>query len=114
MKQRVKDFSKGTGFVKQEHKFQSTSNEEGRKAATSFLNLEESDNLQDMINYAASIRENGADLKASKVHPIERLYDQVLTENRQNSNSNQSQYHNNTTVHTNERADTVIASILKK
>jgi len=58
MKTRVKDYSKGTGFIKEEHKFSPGVQEEGKKKEINFLNYEEADNLQDMINFAASINQN--------------------------------------------------------
>jgi len=57
-KTRVKDFSKGTGYIKDEHKFPVTQPEEGKKKEINFLNYEEADNLQDMINFAASMNQN--------------------------------------------------------
>lgn len=57
VKQRQKSLSKGNGLIKEEHRFPviNTSFEAPKK--DNFLNLEEANNLQDMINYAASINQ---------------------------------------------------------
>jgi len=62
IKPRIKEYSKGTGFVNDQHKF-STEKEEKK-----YLNIEEKDNLNDMLNYVASQTES---------HPIESLYSNV-------------------------------------
>lgn len=95
IKHRVKDLSKGTGFVKEEHKFNAD------KKAYVTLNIEEADNLQDMINYAASINHSQ---ESKNIKPIESLYTQALS---------QVNDHNNN-YYTNEKADSKIAEILKK
>ena len=70
-----------------------------------FLNIEEADNLQDMINFAASIsatkKESAACKDAASDFPIESLYAQVL-----NANAN-GQF-------TNEKLDSNISEILKR
>ena len=66
IKPRVKEHSKGSGFVKEEHKFSSEKNEK------KYLNIEEKDNLNDMLNYVASQTES---------HPIESLYSNVKNKN---------------------------------
>jgi pentatricopeptide repeat protein len=72
-KQRVKEYSKGTGFIKEENKFQPI---QSQKEKESFLNLEESSNLQDLINFAASRVET-----ETKDLPVESLYTQILNNN---------------------------------
>jgi len=101
VKPRVKDFSKGTGFIKEEHKFTTAHQEDNKKKEVNFLNLEESDNLQDMINFAASINQNE---KNRNIYPIESLYSQVL-----NSESN-----TQSLIYTNEKLDNVLADLLKR
>jgi len=106
---RQKSLSKGTGFVKDEHKFPSTLNPlttthmEIKKEI--FLNIEEADNLQDMINYAASINANKTESNTNKElvndFPVESLYAQVLL-----SNAN-GQF-------TNEKLDSSISDILRR
>lgn len=102
--------SKGTGFVKDEHKFpsmlsylQPTTHVEIKKEK--FLNIEEADNLQDMINYAASISVTKNDSNNNKDivndFPVESLYTQVL-----NANANGQL--------TNDKLDSSIMEILKK
>jgi len=70
-----------------------------------FLNIEEADNLQDMINYAASISVSKIDSNTNKEivndFPVESLYAQVL-----NTNLNGQL--------TNEKLDSSINEILKK
>lgn len=51
--------SKGDTLIREEHKFPIIDTGLEKKKDT-FLNLEESNNLQDMINYAASINVNDA------------------------------------------------------
>lgn len=90
MKQRQKALSKGTGFVKDEHKFpfMETRNMEIKKEK--FLNMEEADNLQDMINFAASIKDNKISAKEeiplknnqediASLFPVESLYSKVMS-----------------------------------
>jgi hypothetical protein len=50
-----------------------------------FLNIEEKDNLQDMINFAASIKDNKENLIENKInedfnniYPVESLYSKVM------------------------------------
>ncbi len=69
------------------------------KRKENFLNFEEADNLQDMINYAASINQND---KNQNIYAIESLYYQVL-----NSGNTQPMY-------TNERIDNAISDYLKR
>ena len=57
--------SKGQGIIKDEHKFPIIDTGLEKKKDT-FLNLEEANNLQDMINYAASINVNDAIEDAKK------------------------------------------------
>jgi hypothetical protein len=90
--------SKGTGFIKEEHKFQATNTETKRE--TNFLNFEESDNLQDMINFAASMNQSE---RTQSIYPIESLYAKAL-------NNIQSTSHH----YTNEHLDNSIADILKR
>mmetsp|Transcript_17650 Transcript_17650/g.18291 ORF Transcript_17650/g.18291 Transcript_17650/m.18291 type:complete len:367 (+) Transcript_17650:27-1127(+) len=71
-KQRIKEFSKGTGFIKEENRFPVLINEE--KKESKFLTFEESNNFQDLINYAATMNN-----EKEQVYPIESLYNQVLT-----------------------------------
>ncbi len=107
MKIRQKPLSKGTGFIRDEHKFpslltqQPTSHMEIKKER--FLNIEEADNLQDMINFAASISANKKELNVNKDvasdFPVESLYAQV-------SNANG--------LFTNEKLDNSISEILRK
>lgn len=101
MKARVKDYSKGTGFIKDEHKFPTNQVDEGKKKEINFLNYEEADNLQDMINFAASINQNE---KNQNIYPIESLYSQVLNSE---SNAQSQQY-------TNEKIDNLLADLLKR
>jgi hypothetical protein len=69
------------------------------------LNFEEADNLQDMINYAASINANQKESNLNKDFtndfPIESLYSQVMLSN-------------TTGQLTNEKLDSGIAEILRK
>ena len=51
-----------------------------------FLTFEDADNLQDMINFVASM--NQSEKSQTKVLPIESLYDQVAYSNYTNSYSN--------------------------
>lgn len=109
VKIRQKPLSKGTGFIRDEHKFptsvnqQPTSHMEIKKEK--FLNLEEADNLQDMINYAASIcaikKDSNANKDFSNDFPVESLYNQIL-----NANAN-GQF-------TNEKLDSSISEILNR
>jgi len=62
VKQRVKEYSKGTGYVREEHKFSS------EKDDKTFLNIEEKTNLNDCLNYVASQTES---------HPVESIYSNV-------------------------------------
>lgn len=57
--------SKGDTLIKEEHKFPIIDTGLEKKKDT-FLNLEEANNLQDMINYAASINVNDAIEDAKK------------------------------------------------
>ena len=57
--------SKGDCMIKDEHKFPIIDTGLEKKKDT-FLNLEEANNLQDMINYAASINVNDAIKDAKK------------------------------------------------
>ena len=57
--------SKGEGIIKDEHKFPIIDTGLEKKKDT-FLNLEETNNLQDMINYAASVNVNDAIEDAKK------------------------------------------------
>jgi len=92
IKNRVKDFSKGTGFIKEENKFSSVVVKDNE----AFLNLEESSNLQDLINFADSrIEDENKDL------PIESLYSQIL-------NNKQPRMYS-----TNENLDTVLVDIMQ-
>lgn len=68
--------SKGECMIKDEHKFPIIETGAEKKKDT-FLNLEEANNLQDMINYAASMNTNDAIEDAKKEG-----------ENQKNSNSN--------------------------
>lgn len=97
----MKDYSKGTGFIKDEHKFSTNPNqEEAKRKEVNFLNYEEADNLQDMINFAASINQKD---KNQNIYPIESLYSQVLN----SPPSGQPQ------IYTNERIDKLIEDCLK-
>lgn len=68
-----------------------------------FLNLEEADNLQDMINFAASININQAQTIKNKetnnIYPVESLYSQIL---------------NNTATATSDKLEIAITEILKR
>lgn len=70
-----------------------------------FLNIEEADNLQDMINYAASIsaikKDSNIKKDASNELPVESLYNQIL-----NANANGQI--------TNDKLDSNISEILKR
>lgn len=109
-KVRVKDLSKGTGFIKEEHKFTkipdntttSTSLKNNNTSQNNYLNFEEADNLQDMINFAASI--NQKDQKNVNIFPIESLYHQALTD--KSLEKNQVKY-------TNEKLDRSISNCLQ-
>ncbi len=110
---RQKPLSKGTGFIRDEHKFPTLTNPLVNNQPTShmeikkekFLNIEEADNLQDMINYAASIsaikKESNAIKDAANDFPVESLYAQIL-----NANLN-GQF-------TNEKLDSTISEILTR
>ena len=63
IKPRIKEYSKGNGYIKDEHKFNALEKDEKK-----YLNIEEKDNLNDMINYVASQTES---------QPIENLYSKV-------------------------------------
>lgn len=69
-KKRIKEYSKGNGFIKEENKFPVLIDNKENK----FLNLEESTNFQDLINYAADMNKE----KESNIYPIESLYSQVV------------------------------------
>lgn len=71
------------------------------KEGMNFLNFEESNNLQDMINYAASIKNDSA--PQTNIYPIESLYTQVM--------KNPQKGYNN--IYTNEKLDRNIADILR-
>jgi len=55
VKQRQKSLSKGNGLIKEEHRFPVINTGFEAVKKDTFLNLEEANNLQDMINYAASM-----------------------------------------------------------
>ncbi len=74
---------------------------EEKKKNLIFLNYEEVDNLQDMINFAAEINQSD---KNQNLYPIESLYSQVL-----NSETN-----GQSNIYTNEKIDNSIAELLKK
>ena len=57
VKQRQKSLSKGNGLIKEEHRFPVINTGFEAVKKDNFLNLEEANNLQDMINYAASINQ---------------------------------------------------------
>ena len=104
---RQKPLSKGTGFIRDEHRFpslvtQQTTNHMEIKNER-FLNIEEADNLQDMINYAASLNATKKELNLNKDavndFPVESLYNKIL-----NANAN-GQF-------TNEKLDSSISEIL--
>jgi hypothetical protein len=99
----VKEYSKGTGYIKEEHKFPPSNSEDSKKKEreTNFLNMEDTENLQDMINYAASVSHNE---KAHNIYPIESLYSQVL--NKETSGAG--------VLYTNEKIDNMMADILKR
>ena len=90
IKQRQKSLSKGTGFIKEEHRFPLKDNANMQITKEKFLNIEEADNLQDMINFAASIKDNKEDIKEieaknkddeiNKNYPVESLYSKVMTQ----------------------------------
>ena len=61
---------------------------------SNFLNFEEADNLQDMINYAAENMN-----KNPEIYPIESLYTHLS---------------NNTTYYTNDKLDTAITEVLNR
>jgi hypothetical protein len=82
--------SKGDIYIKEEHKFPIIDTVLEKKKDT-FLNLEEANNLQDMINYAASINVVDAVEDAKK-----------QGENQKNTNN------------TNEKLDTSFKEILSK
>lgn len=52
-----------------------------------FLNIEEADNLQDMINFAASIKDDKKEVENNKdkeedinnIYPVESLYSKVMS-----------------------------------
>jgi hypothetical protein len=106
---RVKDLSKPSGFIKEEHKFpiqnNSTSSQNNLyySSSNSYLNYEEADNLQDMINFAASINQQKEQNKT--IYPIESLYHQALSDKTLNANHH--------SKYTNERLDKNIAKCLK-
>lgn len=54
---RVKGFSKGNGFVKEEHKFPNINinTESNNDIKENYLSFEEGQNLQDMMNYASKL-----------------------------------------------------------
>jgi hypothetical protein len=74
---------------------------EEKKKDLNFLNIEEVDNLQDMINFAAEINQNE---KNVNIYPIESLYSQVLRGDQDIPSQ----------ILTNEKIDGSIAEILKK
>lgn len=79
----MKENSKDTGFVKEEHRFPIA---EQKQELEKFLTLEDADNLQDMINYVASMSQS--EKSQTKVLPIESLYDQVANSNYTNTYRN--------------------------
>ena len=96
-KQRVKEYSKGTGFIKEENRFPVLI--DSKLGGDKFLTFEESNNFQDLINYAATMNKD----KENSTYPIESLYSQVMgnpyTENNINAN---------------ERIDSKINEVLQK
>jgi hypothetical protein len=73
---RTKEYSKGTGFTKEEHKFKpvSEADQTTKPKNENFLNNEEFDNLQDLMNYAA------ASMNQTDLFPIETLYSKNPTQ----------------------------------
>jgi hypothetical protein len=76
-----------------------------KDSTLNFLNYEEADNLQDMINFAASMNTNE---KGQNIYPIESLYSQVLNA-KGNINAQVSM-----NIYTNEKIDNAIAELLKR
>lgn len=72
---RVKGYSKGNGFIKEEHKFPVLNlDNKPKQTEEAFLSFEEGKNLQDMINYAATINKS----EIEEIYPIESLYSKVV------------------------------------
>lgn len=70
VKPRIKEYSKGTGYVREEHKFSSIPDKENEDKK--YLNIEEKENLNDILNYAA---------ERSDSHPVESIYSTVSKTN---------------------------------
>lgn len=73
-KVRVKSFSKGNGFVKEENQFPVITQLTKKDREEAFLSFEEGKNLQDMINYAATMNNK----EKEQMYPIESIYSQVM------------------------------------
>lgn len=93
-KTRTKELNKGSGFIKEENRFPILQNE----GKTSYLSMEESNNFQDLINYAANSKKDLNDQ-----YPIESLY-----------NSTGESYKNEMTFKTNDNLDSKIQMILNE
>ena len=92
-KQRVKEFSKGNGYIKEEDKFPVLI--ESKK---DFLTFEETTNFQDLINYAATINK-----EKDQIYPIESIYSQAIANKTDNSN-----------IKANEKIDSSINEVILK
>lgn len=96
-KMRIKEYSKGTGFIKEEHKFPVLIDNK-KPNDTNFLTFEETNNFQDLINYAATMNK-----EKENAYPIESLYNLV-----------QNETYTDTSKIENEKIDNEINDILKK
>lgn len=93
-KTRTKELNKGTGFIKEENRFPILQNE----SKNSYLSMEESNNFQDLINYAANSKK-----ELNDQYPIESLY-----------NSTGESYKNEMNFKTNDNLDYKIQTILNE
>lgn len=91
VKHRIKSLSKGDGVIKEEHRFP-VINQETENKKDNFLNLEEADNLQDMINFAASINQSENKDIDNNTTPVDKEHSQGVVESQElyaNLNANE-------------------------
>lgn len=94
--------SKGNGLIKEEHRFPVVNSGFESLKKDNFLNLEEANNLQDMINYAASITEK------------ENKNENSNNENEQNKKQINEAPETNANQNASEKLDCQFKEILKK
>ncbi|MCQ2818464.1 MAG: hypothetical protein MJ252_14445 [archaeon] len=96
---RKKPMGKGAGYIKSEFKFDVPKNEDKKeeKKDSTYLNYGELGNLQDIINFAASMK-----VGDDGITPIESLYEKALSSN-----------YDSNIQYTNEKINYSIAELLK-